>query len=83
MKKISCSGCPWEPEPILPINQDVWQVWVSVQTQWRAGGFGLIGLDYVAVEAEAERQEIELSRCDWLKLKALEHYELGRHNKHD
>jgi hypothetical protein len=51
-----------------------------VQTQWRSNGFGFIGLDYVAVQQEAERYEIPLTRCNWKKLKALERYELGRLN---
>ena len=56
-------------------------MWLSVQTQWNAGGFGLVGLNYDAVEREALRQEVELSKCDWMKIKSLERYELGRHHK--
>jgi hypothetical protein len=33
---------------------------------------GLIGLDYDRVESEAGRHEIDLNRCSWRKIKALE-----------
>ena len=60
-------------------------MWLSVRTQWRSGGLGVVGLDYDSVEREAERQGVELreesgafNRCLWRKIKALEAYELKR-----
>jgi hypothetical protein len=41
-------------------------------TQWRAGGMGVIGLDYGEVRAAAADMEIELSPCMWGKIRALE-----------
>lgn len=32
-----------------PLNAELWSLWAHVQTQWRAGGMGLIGLDWPAV----------------------------------
>jgi len=58
-------------------NAEVWELWLSVNTQWRAGGMGIVGLDYPAVWAMAERLEIEVSNCVMGKIRALEHYVLG------
>jgi len=38
----------------------------------------IVGLNYDRVENEARRQEIDLNRCMWRKIKALERYELNR-----
>jgi len=50
----------------------VWFLWGEIQTQWVASAMGLIGLDYDRVENEAGRHEIDLNRCMWRKIKALE-----------
>ena len=65
---------------LLTENAEVWELWIEVQTQWRAGGIGVIGLDYHAVYAEAARLEIELSPCVMKKIKALESFTLKRLN---
>ena len=39
---------------IVPEAAEAWDLWTMVQTQWRASGFGLIGLDYPAVRLVAE-----------------------------
>jgi hypothetical protein len=54
-----------------------------VQTQWRATFKGLIGLDYVAVAAEAKRMGIDLSHCTMKKIKALESAVLEDQHKGD
>jgi hypothetical protein len=46
-----------------------------------SGGFGLIGLNYDAVEREAVRNEIIMNRAMWKKIKALEAYELNRQSQ--
>ena len=53
-------------------NADAWELWLEVQTQWRGGGVGIIGLDYHAVYREAARIGIELSNCTMRKIKVLE-----------
>ena len=50
-------------------NQDAWDLWIEVRTQWRGGG---AGLDYNTVYREASRLEIDLSVCTMKKIKALE-----------
>lgn len=47
-------------------------------TQWRGGGFGVLGLDYVAVDLVAELIGVELSLCTLKKIQALEQFELER-----
>ena len=53
-------------------NADAWELWLEVQTQWRAGGMGIIGLDYNALYAEAGRLDIDLSIAMMRKIKCLE-----------
>ncbi|BBO92050.1 DUF1799 domain-containing protein [Desulfosarcina ovata] len=56
----------------MPENYEAFDLWMAVQTQWRAGGFGIIGLDYNTLYHEADRLEIDLSPCMMSKIKALE-----------
>ena len=56
----------------MDANAEAWELWLSVNTQWRAGGMGIVGLDYPAVYAEAARLEIEVSNCVMGKIRALE-----------
>ena len=53
-------------------NQDAWDLWIEVRTQWRGAGMGIVGLDYNTVYAEAERLGIDLSVCTMRKIKAME-----------
>ena len=54
-----------------------------VQTQWRASGFGLVGLDYNAVLKMAELAEIPLTVPTLHKIQALEGAVLESQNKKD
>lgn len=36
---------------LWPCNVQAWNCWCSLQTQWRAGTGGIVGLDYTAVLA--------------------------------
>jgi hypothetical protein len=51
-----------EQEPvefaIWPENVDTVQMFVDVQTQWRVGGAGVIGLDYAVVMALANLKAV-------------------------
>jgi hypothetical protein len=49
-----------------------------VQTQWRASGFGLIGLDYHAVFKMAEISDIPLTLPNMHKIQSLERAVLDR-----
>jgi hypothetical protein len=53
-------------------NDEPLELWMAVQTQWRAGAMGVIGLDYRVLYLEAARLEIELSNCLMNKIRALE-----------
>lgn len=49
MKKIverSCEGCEYEMPKLDEESQEIFHIFMQVQTQWRSGGFGVIGLDY-------------------------------------
>lgn len=59
-------------------NNEALELYVSVRTQWRGAGMGIIGLDYVALHQAARRLEIDLSPCVMAKISALEAHELER-----
>jgi hypothetical protein len=50
-------GPPPRPCYLWPENLPIWQVWLTVQTQWRAAGMTGVrtGLDYAAVLAVIDR----------------------------
>lgn len=62
-------------------NEDVWDLWLAVQTQWRGAGLGIVGLDYGTVYRVAESMGIEMSPCNLKKIGALERAELEKMNR--
>lgn len=60
-----------------PHNEAVLALWQAVYTQWRSAGLGLVGLDYAEVRRWAQEMEIDLSPCVWIKIQALERWELA------
>ncbi|MDD6180676.1 MAG: DUF1799 domain-containing protein [Desulfovibrionaceae bacterium] len=45
---------------MLAVNEPVWDFWLKIQTQWRAG-MALVGLDYPAVLATAQVYGISMT----------------------
>ena len=72
-----CGDCRWNP-PLMTGNAEAMRLWGRVQTQWRAGGLGLVGLDYPAVRIEARALGIYMSHGLMRKLQAMEHHYLER-----
>ncbi len=68
------------PEPLLPENNDAWELWMAVHSQWRGAGMGVIGIDHHAVRAAAAELEIEMSPCMWGKINTLEQIGLKQLN---
>ena len=56
----------------MPENEDAWELWLEVATQWRSTGFSILGLDYTSLYRETERLEIPLTTRTMRKIKALE-----------
>ena len=55
---------------LWPENRPAWDLWCSLQTQWRTGGMGVAtGLDYTAVQATM--QLLGIARQDRAELFAL------------
>jgi len=54
------------------VNADAWELWQAVQTQWRASGFGLIGLDYPAAFKVAETMGVKMTESVLDKLRQCE-----------
>lgn len=52
------------------------ELWLAVRTQWRAGGMGVIGLDYAEVRRWARDMGVVMTAAVWGKIKALERCEL-------
>lgn len=68
-----CRTCDYgRPPKLLKVNWDAWLIWQDVQTQWRAGGMGLIGLDYSEVRQSAKDLGIEYTMANKRKIQALE-----------
>lgn len=44
---------------LWPVNVGVWQLWQSLQTQWRIGPAGATGLDYAAVRSMLDEQGLD------------------------
>lgn len=53
-------------------------MWSALQTQWRTGPAGAVGLDYPAAEVTARWLGIEPSRALWRKIRLLEAEALRR-----
>lgn len=68
-----CPRCEWgRPPALMPENEEAWELWGEVKTQWRATGFGILGLDYPALYLEAARLAIPLTPRTMKKIKTLE-----------
>lgn len=68
-----CVGCDYNKPPGLwEVNQDAWMIWQAIKTQWRAGGMGVVGLDYSEVRYAAKEFGIEYSTRTRQKIMALE-----------
>lgn len=61
---------------LLPENLPAWELWGFAQTQWRATGFGLVGLDFPAALQLADVLDIPATPTLLRKLRALEREEL-------
>jgi len=59
-------------------NRDAWDLYCAMQTQWRASGFGVIGLDYAQIWPVAELLEIDVTQDVFRKIRLLEAEELKK-----
>lgn len=62
----------------MPENEDAWELWLAVHTQWRMGGMGPCGLDYPAVVQVAGLLGIEMSTPLLRKIQCLERHDLAK-----
>ena len=62
-------------------NIEAMELWSQIDTQWRAGAMGVIGLDYREVRTRAREMDIEVNECMWRKIKLLEKMVLKRQHK--
>jgi hypothetical protein len=69
----------------MPENEDAWELWLEVATQWRSTGFSILGLDYASLYRETERLQIAPTTRTIRKIKALEALclEEARHDRDD
>ncbi|WP_054030994.1 DUF1799 domain-containing protein [Desulfatitalea tepidiphila] len=82
---MPCSSCAWTTSatPLWPANREALDLWLHVNTQWRAAGFALIGLDYCAVRAIARDLGVRWTAGLWRKMLALERFQMEREEKSD
>jgi hypothetical protein len=77
-----CATCEYGRPPALDAgNAEAWELWKAVQTQWRAAGFGVIGLDYGVLIRLAELMRIEWTPALLKKIQALEDAVLASVNR--
>lgn len=82
-KPTPCAECDWrwKTDLLMPENAEAWNLFFCVQTQWRAGGMGIVGLDYGELRAAARDMDIPLTPGLWRKIRALEAAELSEMRK--
>lgn len=74
-----CEKCDYGNGPDLSeINIEAMEIWSEVQTQWRMGPSGMVGLDYAEARVASEELEVEWCLCIKRKIQALERFELER-----
>lgn len=59
-------------------NETALRVWDEIQTQWRATGFGVVGMDWPAAFVIARVLHVPMTDRLFKKLRALERLELER-----
>ena len=64
-------------------NEEVWEIWQDVKTQWRGSGMGIIGLDYAEVRRAAKDLGIKYGTRNKRKIKVIERIILDSVNKSD
>jgi hypothetical protein len=78
-----CAAGEWRQPELDPGNETAMELWLMVRIQWRVAGLGVVGLDYLAVQQEADRLEIDLNRCLMRKIQALERMEVQKQHAAD
>lgn len=65
----------------MAANLDAWDLWQAVQTQWRAAGMGVIGLDHAWVHKMAGILRIDYTPALFKKMAVLENAAMQKLNK--
>jgi hypothetical protein len=81
LRGLDCKTCEDRQPEILKENIDVFDLWDAAGTQWRSGGFSVVGLDYPAVYKIAEVIGIEETPILHQKLRILESLQLRKWSK--
>ncbi|MCX7779610.1 MAG: DUF1799 domain-containing protein [Negativicutes bacterium] len=63
---------------LLPENVPAWRLWCRVNTQWRMGFDGPVGLDYNALHTVAEIYGLEITPALFEKIRELEYYTMKK-----
>jgi len=77
-KDDECIECDFRCPDLIPENCEAWELWNTVNTQWRMGRNGPVGLDYPAVMSVSQVLFIEITPAILHKIRKLEEYELKR-----
>lgn len=76
-----CAECSFACPALDDENVEAVELIDASGTQWRSSGFGVIGLDYPAVFAVAERIDIDVDDAMLHKLRAVERVTLAEDRK--
>ena len=69
---LDCEACPGRCPELSQDNEPAWSIWATIQTQWRFGMSGPVGLDYPAVWLVAESMGVEMHAANLGRIRALE-----------
>lgn len=64
---LTADDYPEEVIEIWPEHWDAYVLFAYMRTQWRAGGMGVIGLDYSILHHKLDRMGLEPGRYDELE----------------
>lgn len=74
--RLDCASCEHGPPRLWAENEQALRLWGEIQTQWRATGFGVVGMDWPAAFAVARVLRVPVTERLFKKLRALERAEL-------
>lgn len=80
---MDCNSCPNQCPELNQDNLPAWELWATVQTQWRTDMGQLVGLDYNALYLVAESLNIRMTPGNLQRIKSLETAQIQSSRKKD
>ena len=71
-QRKECSACTRREPELSEEEDEAWDLWLNMVTQWRVGPTGVIGLDYGILPMVARFLGVHLSEAVFRKIRGLE-----------